>query len=174
MASEQLLIRPQGNRLRFSLVAFSIVLGLVKLWPWRYAIVADGISYLDIAAALSRGEWKELFNTYWGPLLPTVTSVFLHVPRIHPFVALHLALAVSYACCVLAFSVFWAQAGEFSSDAIGRVHPRAWLFAGFTFFLLAFIPQIPNETPDMFVSAAVFLIAAILLRAGGDEIKPSD
>jgi len=173
MASEQSL-QPQSNRLRLSLVVFSIVLGLVKLWPWRYAIVADGISYLDIASALSRSEWKELFNTYWGPLLPIVTGVFLRVPRINPFVALHLALAVSYACCVVAFSVFWAQAGEFSSGASGRVHPRAWLFSGFTFFLLAFIPQIPNETPDMFVSAVVFLIAAILLRAGSDQVKPLD
>jgi hypothetical protein len=153
---------------------FSIVLGLLKLWPWRFAMVADGISYLDIASALSRSRWTELFNTYWGPLLPIITSVFLHIPRIHPFIALHLGLAVSYTCSVVAFSVFWAQAGEFSNDAIGRAHPKAWLFAGFTFFLLAFTPQIPNETPDMLVSAVVFLIAAILLRAGSDQVKPSD
>src|SRR5688500_8383328 len=63
----------------FWLVA--ILLGGLQAWQGRYPIDADGVSYLDIADAYMRGDWRNAINAYWSPLYSWILGLVLHLAR---------------------------------------------------------------------------------------------
>jgi hypothetical protein len=58
----------------------SITLALLFAWARRFAMNVDGISYLDMAYAYMRADWRMAVNPYWGAgyswLLGAVLTAF--------------------------------------------------------------------------------------------------
>ena len=52
--------------------SISIVFALIQTWNSRHTCNPDGISYLEIAAAVKSGLWRETINVYWNPLYPCI------------------------------------------------------------------------------------------------------
>ncbi len=40
----------------------------------RDALNPDGVSYLDLAGAVQRGDWLHFVQGYWSPLYPLITG----------------------------------------------------------------------------------------------------
>src|SRR5215467_13202060 len=98
-------------------------------WPiWRYAVwggmcsswlvVAlgqpqrtntDGISYLDIASACTKGNWGAVINAYWSPAYPVLLSLWLSVLRLSGYWelwAVRVFNCLTLAGCLWSFEYF--------------------------------------------------------------------
>lgn len=88
---------------RWMLGAVGVVL-IISFWltltTFRYQLNPDGVSYLSIARAYARFEWKEAVNGYWGPLLSwLITPAFwLGVDPVAWFYVVNVAAAGALAC----------------------------------------------------------------------------
>ena len=55
--------------------ALLLAAGLLQAWTHRYHIHPDGLSYIDIADAYARGDFRTAINPLWSPL-----TAWLYVP----------------------------------------------------------------------------------------------
>ena len=59
---------PLPSCLLLFLRLLAVALAAVQAWGGRFLIKPDGVSYLDIADAYLRGDWRNAVSTYWSPL----------------------------------------------------------------------------------------------------------
>ncbi|TMI82348.1 MAG: hypothetical protein E6H04_04925, partial [Bacillati bacterium ANGP1] len=59
--------------------------GAVYAWAGRHEMNPDGMSYLDVASAFMRGDWRMALNRHWSPLYPALLAVTLRVVRPTPY-----------------------------------------------------------------------------------------
>lgn len=121
-------------------------------WMNRYAMNADGQSYLDMARR------HDFINGLWSPLYPMILSVFLGV--LHPspeqsFVLVHLVNWLIFGATLAAYVFFLRRA---------RVDLPHWFT--FPLFLWAYVlfSDASIETPDLCVAACVFVLAGLYCR----------
>jgi hypothetical protein len=170
-----------NNRLRRMEVAFwllAILLGFVHAWAnHHYLGNADAMSYLDIAEAYLRCEWRTAVNVYWSPLYSWFIALALLVARPSPywkFAVLHLTNFGIYLFTLGSFSFLLREIisthstkrAELSSTALVTLPEWALLMLGYSLFIWSslFLITIPLESPDMLVAAFVYLAAAIVMR----------
>ena len=106
-----------------TLLIACIVLGAVQAWICRYAMISDGVSYLDIGDAYFRGDWAAAVNAYWSPLYSWCLGLALYLckPSIWwEFVTVHIVNLIVYAAAL--FSSFFHSFGLASDH--GRLHDR--------------------------------------------------
>lgn len=157
--------------------AVALIAGLVQAWAYRHFLQADGVSYLDIAHAISQGRWSAALNSYWSPLYPAILGVALKMARLSPSQEIPLTLVVSfvvYAASLGCFHFFLrslldahaAEEGKPSVRGSYALPEWAWVplgFALFTWTSLQLIELMMNN-PDVCVAAVIFLAAGLMLR----------
>ena len=156
-----------------------LVLGAVQAWILRYAMISDGISYLDIGDAYFRGDWKAAINAYWSPLYSWCLGLALYLfrPSIWwEFITVHvvnLAIYVGALFCFRFFlhSVLRSLRDEQSTNTTGSVPlpESALLRVGYSLFLWCslILIDLGRVTPDMLVAGIVFLMAGYLVELRG-------
>jgi len=153
-----------------------LVLGAVQAWILRYAMISDGISYLDIGDAYFRGDWKAAINAYWSPAYSWCLGLALYLfrPSIWwEFIVVHvvnLAIYVGALFCFRFFlhSVLRSLRDEQSTNTTSSVPlpESALLRVGYSLFLWCslILIDLGRVTPDLLVAGIVFLMAGYLVE----------
>jgi hypothetical protein len=138
-------------------------------------VVPDGISYIEIAQSLHRGNLGALINAYWSPLYPTLLAAWLAVLKpgmryeILAVNCLNVVLLVIALCC---FEYFVAGmvllqrkfAGEGPESLQLETSPlRGLLYVVFFSLTIWFTPA-DLATPDVIVFALFLLASGIVVR----------
>lgn len=158
------------RRLILGFCIVAIVVGAVEAWRFRFSMNADGVQYLDNAAAYWNGDFKHALNSQWSPLYPWLIGAacaLAHPDPYQEFPLVHLLNFLIYLFSAAAFLFFL-------NSVLRMIAPRtrvgvmligcsAFLYCTLDFTTLAYV------TPDVLVSAFAFLAAGLLLRmaAGG-------
>jgi hypothetical protein len=158
------------------ILVFCILLGAMQAWICRYAMVSDGVSYLDIGDAYFRGDWAAAVNAYWSPLYSWCLGLALYLfkPSIWwEFITVHIVNLIIYVGALFAFRFFlhsvWrairedCAAGSKDSDSIPEL---AFLSLGYSLFLWCSLVLIDvgYVTPDLLTAAIFFLMAGYLVE----------
>jgi hypothetical protein len=163
------------RRLVFLFWAVALLLGAVQAWTGRNAMNEDGISYLDIGDAFVRGDWSRALNSYWGPLYSWFLGLALFILKPSPdweFAVVHLVNFAVFVGALWCFHFFLSElvdrrrAFEASKHVVSNLPPWAFLALGYALFIwfsLEWI-SIRSVTPDMGVSAVVYLASGLILR----------
>src|SRR4051794_27074655 len=75
--------------------------GLAQAWFARHRIVADGVSYLEIARNYVKGDWHAALNSYWSPLYSWLAAILMVLLHPSPYWEVALLYLVNY-CAYLA------------------------------------------------------------------------
>jgi hypothetical protein len=174
------------RRLLHWLRGIAIALALIHVWANRYDMNPDAISYLDIGDNYVKGDWHHALNAYWSPLYSWILGVALRVvrpsmqwefPLVHAMAFVHFLLALA------AFEYFLRglqRAREPMRETPDASFAQAndeswpWLVIGYTLFVWSSLRLVTLDvlSPDMLVTALVYVAAGILVRARlGDTRK---
>jgi hypothetical protein len=69
----------QRDYFTLAVIVTYLFIGLLLIPYYLYRLNPDGISYLEIAAKYSRGEWHNAVNGYWGPLYSWLLALLLYI-----------------------------------------------------------------------------------------------
>lgn len=172
------------GRVRGIFLLMAVVFGAIHAWTGRYAMNADGISYLDIADAYLRGDWGGAVSTVWSPLYSWMLALWLSLLKPTPywqFPAVQLLNFLVYVGTLTSFGFFMTQllryrreyADRTSLDARVRVPDWALLAAGYMLFIWSSLNLITVSlvTPHMTLAALVYLATGLLLRM---QFRPAE
>ena len=167
--------------LRATFWLITIVTGFLQTWAARFYVSPDGNSYLDIASAYLRADWKNAVNAYWSPLFSWLLALCLWLFRPGPYfesTLLHLLNFVALLVSLLTFEFFFISflrarkhfawtAGE--TEALPEL---GWWALGYGVFLSTslYVLTASLTMPDLWVAAFTYLVAGLILRiwmAGG-------
>ncbi len=162
----------------------AVVLALVYNWVERFFMNVDGISYLDMAYAYMRADWKMAVNAYWGAGYSWLLGAFLaplHVPPYRESTVVHLVNVLIFIATLVAFEYFLTGVIQLrtkvSVSGAGRIPFTEWTWwvLAYLLFLLVnvFITTMTIVTPDVCVEAMVLLASGIVVRiaAGRDDAR---
>jgi hypothetical protein len=166
--------RPSAGALGWSGVrvgawALGIAVALYQMVVFRQWVNGDAISYFDMSDAIPSHQWSRLVSATWSPLYPALIGLVNSV--LHPSAAWEFPVAhlVNFLCFLLAFVSF-----EFLLRSMlgwgspaGEPLPRwAVLAIGYSLFLWASLGMLTlmKPTPDMLMSAFLYLSVGLLLR----------
>lgn len=147
---------------------------LIEAASYPHTIQPDGISYLDIALACSKGNWRALVNGYWSPAYSAILTVWLSLVRPSPYrevEAVHflncLLLAAAMVCLEYFLSSLCSYI-QYRSDGQDTRGLPDWMIKtiGFALFFWASLYMTPPSlvTPDMLVLGIALASGAILLQ----------
>lgn len=155
----------------------AILLGIIHAWAGRHAMNPDGIFYLDIGDAYFRRDWNMALNAYWSPFYSWLLGLIMFLLKPSPyyeFTIVHIVNFVIYLFALVSFHFFLIglvrchrnRAVKVSKDKDVALPEGALLALGYTLFIWSSLRLISIEavTPDMCVSAFIYLISGILLR----------
>jgi hypothetical protein len=160
--------------IRGSVWVFTIFAGFVQAWSVRFSLTPDGNSYLAVASAYLRGDFKNALNAYWSPMFSWLIAIGFRI--FHPSgywetSLLHLinfaGLLLALRCFEYFFVSFLALIGssEQLSPAldVGETH---WWLLGYGLFFSTTILVLTMEptTPDIWVCVVSYLATGILMR----------
>ena len=148
--------------------------GAIEFWMNRFVMNTDGISYLDLADAFGRHEWKSAINAYWSPLYPFILSLGLTLLKpssYSEYPAVHLVNLLVFAGAAGAFHYFLSRLIRTQDRTVstlsGWVPLPEWaiLAIGYALFLWSSLKLITIGvvSPDMCVATFVYLGAGIVL-----------
>jgi hypothetical protein len=160
------------KRLIAALAALSLVIGAISAWLSRSAMNPDGISYLDLSDRFLAGNFTGIVNGYWGPVYAALLAAvrFLLRPTAPlEFRAVHVANYAAFVIGLMTFTLFIRELISRSSWTPAR--RNAILFWGYALFLWSSITQVTVAivTPDLLLSALIWLIALLVLKASNDR-----
>jgi 4-amino-4-deoxy-L-arabinose transferase-like glycosyltransferase len=135
----------------------------------------DLVSYLDVASAWLRHDWRSIANAYWSPGYSWFLAAALAIVRPSGFwepVVVRSVSFILYAIALLCFALFWQEltrhmSREAAAEGLGpEIGGRAWFVFGIVLFLYGAMLMIGpyRDSPDMTVAAIVFLACAALVR----------
>jgi hypothetical protein len=155
-------------------MAFAVLLGLIQAWGGRNMMNPDGIQYIEVGLNYVNGHWASAVNGYWGPLYAWLLGLLISV--VHPSLArefplVHVANFGIYLFALFSFRMLLRELIHYqkeSSDSVGAKPLPTWVWEvfGYSLFLSSSLDLITLNivTPDLAVSAFVYLVAALLLR----------
>ena len=168
--------RVRGRTVVILFWALALLLGAVQAWTGRNAMNEDGIAYLDIGDAYLRGDWSRALNSYWGPFYSWLLGLALFIVKPSPyweFAVVHLVNFAIFAATFWCFHFFLVElvdqrqrAFEAPEQEMFGLPPSAFFALGYALFVWFSLDWISIRivTPDMGVSAVVYLAAGLLLR----------
>jgi hypothetical protein len=137
----------------------------------------DGISYLDMADAYLRGDFRTAINSVWSPFyswLLGLSMLVLKPSAYWEFAIVHLTNFIIYLFALGCFHFFLIELVRYQQDRIAQpsgdrsvTFPRwALLSLGYSFFIWSSFNLITLSvvTPDMCVAAFLYLASGIILR----------
>ena len=147
----------------------------VQAASYRHVATPDGINYLDMAAAFTKGNWGALVNGYWSPLYPFLLSIWLRLTNPSPYREVESVLFLNCLLLMLTlllFEYFLRCLQEFAESAPrGSAEEKSVPFGllkaiGYTLFFWMSLYLLPPNTmtPDVLVWALVLATGACLLR----------
>jgi hypothetical protein len=155
--------------------------GLLQAYACRFVIKPGGVNYLDAARSYLRGDWNNAINAYWSPLyswlLSFVFVLFRPSPRMES-TALHFLNFAIYAGALFSFEYFLRGAlAPFPETDAPIVEPKGMLnrdlwFLGYALFLFSsmFLVSLSLDTPDLCVTAFVYLAVGLVVRIRLGEV----
>jgi 4-amino-4-deoxy-L-arabinose transferase-like glycosyltransferase len=167
----------RARHLHYLLSAFTLILGAFQAWVGRHAMTADGVSYLDMADAILRGDGRLTINGHWSPLYPWLLAAarrLLKPDSYGMFAVTHLLNFLIFCALFGSFQFFWRQLRDYEA-AQGRKDSRdGWVtlpggfhlvlvYSLFIWLALRLIP-VALVTPDMCMAVFVLLACGFLLR----------
>src|SRR4051794_5410173 len=159
---------------------FLVLAGIAQGWAVRHEIIADGISYLDIASYYARGDWHSALNGYWSPLYSWAVAALMLVFRPDPYwnvSLLHIVNFLAYLASLAGFEAILtdllhlqrrlAGSGGFSEPTIRIV--------GYSVFLVAslMLISIGYTSPDMLGMSIMFYLLHVLLQIEAGKARTS-
>lgn len=157
------------------MTALVVLAGAAQAWTSRFALTADGVSYIDMAEALSNAEWTNAVNSYWSPLYAGLLSLPLAIVSPGPELTLPLVHAVNFAVYLFALAGFALFLQELllhrrqvlpvrPKDALSE---RTLVALGLGIFAFAGVRLIGLNlvTPDLLLAGLLFVATALLLRS---------
>ena len=143
----------------------------LQAWNGRFYMGPDGISYLDMADRLLQGDLSPLVHPYWSPLYPCLLAFALSVfpTAAMEFQAVHIANWLIGLIALASFTFFFYQYMRAHIAAKGAESVASFRCrTGFAYvlFLWGTVEAIGLSavTPDLCVSALVYLIAGLYCR----------
>jgi hypothetical protein len=166
-------LRPRNELpLMTVMISLSLLIGAVSAWLTRSDMNPDGISYLDISDRWLAGDLGGVVNGYWSPLYPALLAAVRFVMRPaaqFEFRAAHVANFVVFVIGLITFSVL-------IRELLARSSWEPWrrnllILWGYGLFLWSSAGQVNLSivTPDLLVSASVWLVAFLALKASDDR-----
>lgn len=150
--------RPVGIDL---LAVALILLTATDAWLSRFVLNPDGVSYLDLAARLSAGDWGAFVQGYWSPLYPALIALLPAVTGHTPAVLLtgvHLMNGVAVIGAVVIVWTWCRRSGD----------PRFGVAALASLFLVSsLLPRVEAVTPDALLLALMTWLGYELLVERG-------
>lgn len=144
-----------------ALVAIALLLCVVLAYVSRFALNPDGVSYLDLAAALRRGDLAHFVQGYWSPLYPVILAVAGAVSGVDGRTLVPVVHLVNLIIAGAGILIVWAHVRRRDDAALGRLTLAAFLLCG------ARPPRIDAVTPDLLLQVALLGATYELLREGG-------
>ncbi len=151
-----------------------LLVGLQQTWNGRNMMNPDGISYIEIGLAYVNRDWASAVNPYWSPLYSWALGAILHIFQkapFHEFVLVHFVNFGIYVLALLCFRFFLGELIRYQEElaGLGSFPPLpiwVWQLFGYSLFVSSNLDLIRTNmvTPDMAVSAFVYLSAGLLMR----------
>jgi hypothetical protein len=173
----QALLHPKQPLKRLETAAWAVVCGfaLLNAWIARHTVDADGLSYLDIADAILRGDWKNVVNAYWSPLYPLLLLPAVAAGRAWPYweaVAAHAVNLAIFFGALIAFRMLLREAAAnarcSSAGGPGEKYlpTDVYTFIASALFMWTSLEwtSVRRTTPDILVSALVYLTGVFLIK----------
>src|SRR5688572_10936892 len=164
-------------RVRIAGRTIALILGALQAWAGRFPIGEDGLSYLDLADAYVRGDWRNAVSAYWSPLYSWVLASGFALTRPSPFMestVVHVINFVIYVCALAAFEFFVRQLlvvhrqRERAAAPQGEMRMPASALLALAYGLFIWVSlqwiTVSLESPDMTLTILVYLAAGLLLR----------
>ena len=151
----------------------AISLGLLQAFAHRFDLYIDGVTYLDIADAYLCGDWNSAINSSYGPLYSWILAFAMFVLKPSPdweSSCLYLVNVVIYLFTLGCFEFFLNRLIQYKNliKKEDYITLPDWIFSliGYVFFIFCSLNMIGvySQTPDMLVSAFVYLIFGIILH----------
>lgn len=159
---------PFEFRLITAIVSLSLAIGAVSAWLSRSDMNPDGISYLDLSDRWMAGDFGGVVNGYWSPLYPALLAAVRFVVRPaaqFEFRAVHAANFVAFVFGLVTCSLFIRELlARSASEPWRRTSLVLW---GYGLFLWSSVSQVTLSivTPDLLLSALIWLLALLVLKA---------
>jgi hypothetical protein len=155
---------------------------LIHGWQNRYDVWSDGLSYLDMADAFSKGDWRTAVNGTWSPLYPFLVGSMMAVfrpSRAMEGPAVQVLNLVILALAVAAFIFLVRELSRLDEGSpvleLSGTPTSPWgnglaLISAVILTQTALNEFIRNDyvSPDLTVAAAFFLATALLVRIQRD------
>ena len=127
----------------------------------RHVLNPDGVSYLDLATALQRGDWPQYVQGYWSPLLPLMTALLGELTGRSGAQLIPLAHWLSVVAALGALVVVWWWARQEASPVFGLAAIAVLLLCSFG------PPRFESLTPDILLLGCTTWLAYELLARSG-------
>jgi hypothetical protein len=134
----------------------------------------DSVSYLDLGDAFFSGDRQAIFNGLWSPLYPFLLGLtrWLLKPSMHwESLVVQLTNWVIFLAAILSFQYFWGEvlhlyrhlSNNQTSHCTTFSDAQFWML-GYVIFLFMHLNFLTDVTPDMLLSAFVYLASGLILR----------
>jgi hypothetical protein len=150
----------------------ALTLAALLVWSGRHFVNPDGISYLDLSDDFAAGRFATAVNGHWSPAYPFLLSLWLGVFSPAPYweaTAVHVLNGALFVASMAAFELFVRELAANQDPDTNwalRLNSPAGRVCAYALFLWCALVLITIRvvTPDMLLSALVWLAAAIVLR----------
>lgn len=133
----------------------SIILGIAS----SQALNADGVSYLDLAAAVRDGDWRSAVQGYWSPLYPLLLALSGTLAGNDTASLLAVAHGLNVVIALSGIALLWLTFRRLENPVPGRLAFAAWLLAS------ARPPRVDALTPDLLLTVLLLALALELTGA---------
>lgn len=142
------------RRLALDLLALGAIVAVVVLgFLSRNALSPDGVSYLDLAAALRQLDFGHFVQGYWSPIYPFILGVIGGLGQLDNPGMTVLAHAVNTVCAVIGILILWWWARRHGEPTFGYLAIGAYLLVS------AGMPRIEAVTPDVLLLTLAVALA---------------
>ena len=165
------------KQLRQFFFLIALIIGLIHAWFTRYMVCGDAIPYLDIGDAYFRADWSSAINLTYSPLYSWILGLAIYIFKPLAYwesTFIHFINLIIFLIAFFCFDFFLQQLIQyhkqkelnFSKSGLSILPEWAWLVLGYTLFIWSSMNliTISSVTPDMCVSAIVYLITGIMLK----------
>jgi hypothetical protein len=142
-------------------------------WFTRYQLEPDGMSYLDIARAVSAGHVDAAVHAYWSPGYPLLVSAFFRAfsPNAYwEFPLVHLVNLLIFIGSLASFQLFWDEVlrwhCKYAVNRDAMLSKGVFWALGYAAFGISSLDVITVGivTPDLLISVFCYLAAWSALR----------
>lgn len=125
------------------------------------ALNPDGVSYLDLAAAMQRGDWTHFVQGYWSPLLPFLTGAIGSIAGLAGPQLVAVTHALNLIAALGGLAIIWRWARHSPTPMFGRAAVATFMVCS------GGLPRIEAVTPDaMLLTIALWLSYEFLVHGG--------